>query len=377
MRIAIVGCGFVADFYMQSLGIHSNLELAAVTDIDTARLQQFCSFHKLDCARTDLDAILSDRSIGLVLNLTNPDSHYEISKRCLEAGKHVYSEKPLAMDIAHAKELTALANQRCLQIASAPCSVLGETAQTLWKALRHETIGKVRLVYAEMDDGPVHRMPYQKWLSDSGKPWPYRDEFEVGCTLEHAGYYVTWLTAFFGPAIRVTSFASVVEPDKVPGEILEHISPDYTVASIEFSSGVIARLTCGLMAPRDHSMRIIGDDGVLSIGDCWDYRTPVRLQRMVTLRRKMFLSPLPRRLPLVRIDGTRRLPRGANRMQFCRGVAELAAAIEAGRESRLPNDFCLHNNELVLAIQTATPATASYQLTTTFNSPLMPMPGAQ
>ena len=378
MRIAIVGCGFVADYYMQSLGIHSNLELVAVTDIDAVRLQEFCSFHKLDCARPDLDAILSDPSIGLVLNLTNPDSHYEISKRCLEAGKHVYSEKPLAMNIAHAKELTALADQRGLRIASAPGSILGETAQTLWKALRQNIVGQVRVVHAEMDDGPVHQMPYRKWLSDSGRPWPYKDEFEVGCTLEHAGYYVPWLTAFFGPAKRVTAFATVLVPDKVPGETLERIAVDYTVASIEFSSGVVARLTCGIMAPKDHSMRIIGEDGVLSIKDCWDYRTPVRLQRMMTIRRKMFLSPWPRKVPLVEIEGTRRLHRKANRMQFCRGVAELAAAIEANRESRLPNDFCLHNNELVLAIHSATPETASYQLTTSFKTTgLIPMPGAQ
>src|ERR1700730_2857790 len=97
MRIAIVGCGFVADFYMQSLPLYPSLELAAVTDRDPDRLARFAAYHRLDCARTSLDSVLSDASIGLVLNLTNPDSQYEVSKACLEAGKHVYSEKPLAM----------------------------------------------------------------------------------------------------------------------------------------------------------------------------------------------------------------------------------------------------------------------------------------
>jgi predicted dehydrogenase len=374
MRIAIVGCGFVADFYMQSLAIQRNLELAAVTDIDAKRLKEFSGYHGLSCAKSSLAEVLEDPSIELIVNLTNPDSHYDVSKQCLEAGRHVYSEKPLAMVFDKASELTALANAKGLRVASAPCSILGETAQTIWKAIREDVVGKVRLVYAEIDDGPVHLMPYRKWLSDSGRPWPYKDEFEVGCTLEHAGYYSTWLTAFFGPAKRVTSFAAVIVPDKVHGETLDRISPDYTVANIEFSNGAVARLTCGLMAPRDHSMRIIGDEGVMSIKDCWDYRAPVRVRRMLTLRRKMIMSPWATKLPLVEIKGVEKLTRKANPMHFFRGVAELAEAIQAGRESRLPNDFCLHNNELVLAIHHATASNASYEMKTTFKPELVPMP---
>ncbi len=272
------------------------------------------------------------------------------------------------MDIAQAKELTTYASGHGLRIASAPCSILGESAQTLWKALREDVVGKVRVVYAEMDDGPVPLMPYRKWVSESGQPWPYKDEFEVGCTLEHAGYYVTWLTAFFGPAVSVTSFAAILYPDKIPGETLERLSPDYTVASIEFSSGVVARLTCGIMAPKDHRLRIVGDTGVLSIRDCWDYRSPVKVHRMMRIRRKLFMSPLAKRLPLVTTPGAKRLPRRFNRMHFARGVAELVEAIEQGRESQLSNDFCLHNNELVLAIQGVSRDAPTYRLTTSFTT---------
>src|SRR5262249_19068502 len=146
-----------------------------------------------------LDELLADSRVEVVLNLTNPSSHYEVSRLTLLAGKHVYSEKPMAMRFDEAKELVELAENRRLQISSAPCSLLGETAQTMWKVLREERVGPVRLVYAELDDGLVHKMPYKLWLSESGAPWPYEDEFEVGCTVEHAGYYLTWLAAFFGP----------------------------------------------------------------------------------------------------------------------------------------------------------------------------------
>jgi predicted dehydrogenase len=357
---------------MQSLPLHRNLELVAVTDRDAPRLRQFAAFHRLGCARPELDGVLSDPSIEMVLNLTNPDSHYEVSRASLEAGKHVYSEKPLAMDMADAARLAALADSKGLRLASAPCSVLGETAQTVWKALREERVGKIKLVYAEMDDGMVFLMPYRKWYSDSGRQWPSKDEFEVGCTVEHAGYYVTWLTTFFGPAISVTAFSSCLYPDKLTDEPLDKDAPDVSVACIQFESGVVARLTCTIVARKDHRLQLFGDQGILSIEECWDYRSPVRVRGMFNVRRKMVISPLASLYPLVKLRGAEKSRRGHNKMQFCRGPAELAAAVEAGRDSRLANDFCLHNNEIVLAIQNAGNG-RTHRLRTRFKSPPQPM----
>src|SRR5688572_3776053 len=97
MNIAFIGCGYVADFYATTLVNHPSLNLAAVWDRDAARLAAFCGHWKRARPANSLDSILKDPSIGLIVNLTNPKSHYEISKKALEAGKHVYSEKPLAM----------------------------------------------------------------------------------------------------------------------------------------------------------------------------------------------------------------------------------------------------------------------------------------
>jgi predicted dehydrogenase len=169
MRIAFVGCGFVADFYLRTLSLHPELSLAGVMDRDEKRASAFSAFHSVRRYVT-LDELLEDKSVEAVVNLTNPASHYEVSKAALQAGKHVYTEKPLAMELAQAAELVELAERRGLYLSSAPCSLLGQTAQTVWKALRENAIGTVRAVYAEMDDGMVHRMPYRKWFSESGVP---------------------------------------------------------------------------------------------------------------------------------------------------------------------------------------------------------------
>lgn len=374
MRIAIVGCGFVADYYLKTLPLYPDLEIAGVMDRVPERATKFSTYHSVP-VYASLAELLADPTVEIVLNLTNPRSHYEVSKAALEAGKHVYSEKPLAMAMAEAEELVNLAEQKGLLISSAPCSLLGETAQTIWKALREKKVGQVRLVYAEMDDGLVHKMPYKSWVSESGTPWPYKDEFEVGCTLEHAGYYVTWLTAFFGPAETVTAFSSCLIPDKETDVPLEVNAPDFSVACIKFASGVVARLTCGIVAPHDHELRIIGDDGVLGIEDCWYYGSPVYIKRMMRIRRKVFMSPWKQNYPLVR-KPPKFSYKGSQQMDFARGVAEMAAAIREKRPCRLSPRFSLHNNEIVLAIQNALATGAPYKLTTTFE-PVVPMPWAK
>jgi predicted dehydrogenase len=372
MRIAIIGCGFVADYYISTLRDYPQFTIAGVMDRNSDRAARFAEYHNLPLYPS-LAKLLEDTSVEIILNLTNPRSHFEVSQACLEAGKHVYSEKPLAMTFEDAQSLVNLAQTKGLYLSCAPCNLLSETAQTLWKALREKVVGKVRVVYAEMDDGLLHTMAYRQWQSSSGTPWPAKDEFEVGCTLEHAGYYITWLAAFFGPVTSLTAFASCQVSDKQTDEPLEpNNAPDFSVACLQFASGVVARLTCSIVAPHDHALKIIGDEGILSTHDCWFYNAPVFVRRSLTIRRKTFWNPIPRKYPLVRSSQQRRKTKKGQQMDYARGVAELAEAIENQRPCRLGAEFSLHVNEVVLAIQNATSG-VSYQTKTTF-APIEPMP---
>lgn len=381
MRIAVVGCGYVSSFYAQTFPNYPQVQLVGATDRVDAYARAFCEKYGVRQYR-DVAEILDDATIDAVVNLTNPDQHYAVSRAALGAGKHVYSEKPLATDLDQARELVQLAKQNGLQISSAPCNLLGESAQTMWKALRQNIVGQVRLVYAELDDGLIHKLGYQDWLNEFGRPWPYKDEFEVGCTLEHAGYYISWLVAFFGSAVRLTTFPSVLIPDK--GTPVDRLTPDFSVACLEFESGVVARLTCSIVAPHAHQLRIFGDDGTLETEDCWYYDSPVHFEPFSTLsirKRKIpflarFKNAHSRRIPLVRNPSLQHSYRtGGHRMDFARGVAEMADAVSQGRDCRLSADFSLHVNEIVLKIQNPIGDNAAQTIHTRAGS-IEPMPWA-
>ncbi len=381
MRFAMVGCGYVADFYFATLANHPELDLAGVYDRDAERARHFAEFHGV--ARFDsFEQVLEDPTVELIANLTNPRSHYAVSKAALEAGKHVYSEKPLSLDLDEATELVELAERLGLIIVSAPCNLLGETAQTMWKALRERRIGVPRLAYAEIDDGAKPLQNRSKWTSDSGIPWPAKDEFETGCIIEHAAYYLCWLTAFFGPVTHMTTAATVLMPEK--GIQLDRRANDFSVGTFEFASGLTARLTCSIYAPDDRRLRIYGDGGIISTDDCWDFGSPVQLSRRTPLRLRGEAHPQiarlvglgPRKVPPVRKAEFRFARRGSNPMDFCRGVGEVADALAEGRAPRLPARWSLHVTELVLAMQSPETYGATRAISSTFE-PLEPMPWAR
>jgi predicted dehydrogenase len=231
---------------------------------------------------------------------------------------------------------------------------MSESAQTLWRAVRDGRVGPVRLVYAEMEDGMVHRAPLRAWVNEAGTGWPFVNEFETGCTVEHAGYVLTWLVAMFGRAASVTAYADTLVEDKVPGQLLAPAA-DYTVACIKFASGVLVRMTNGIYAEHDHRLRLFGDEGVLEVADPRSDRSPVTERRYYSLRRRRALLPWKKKLPLLAPPDRREIVkyRGSQSRDFCRLIADMAQAAVEGRPPYLGARFALHVAELTLACQNA------------------------
>ena len=377
--IAFVGCGYVADMYRHCVGFHpGTLSLAGVYDRDPARLSAFAGCWG-DHAYASLDAVLADPRVAVVVNLTNPESHAAVTGAAIAAGRHVYSEKPLGMTGDEGNALRAAAEARGVRLASAPSNLLGEQAQTLWKAVREGRAGPVRLVYAELDDGMIHRANFRQWMSRSGRRWPAEGEFEVGCTYEHAGYVVTLLVAMFGPVRRVTSFSALLVPDKGTGQDPAHLAPDFSCGCLEFDGGIVARLTNSVVAPYDHRLRIVGEAGVLEVEEPWNFASPVRLRPTATTRlQRLIERNLPRRrgrrLPMVRPVPFRG-GRGRPTMDFLRGVAEFADAIREGRPSRLGPDLAIHVTEVTERLQHPDRFPSPAPVASTV-APIAPMPWA-
>ena len=397
--VAIVGCGYVFDHYMASWERHPGLELRGVYDTDRERAGTASRAYGLRDYGS-MDELLDDSTVEIVVNLTSIGSHFEVSRVALEAGRHVYTEKPVATSWEAAERLYELAESRGVMLAAAPSNVLSPALQTVWRALSDGAIGEPRLVYAEFDDNPIPLMHPETWRSRTGAPWPYLDEYEHGCTIEHGGYHLTWLCAMFGPVETVTAFSKQVIPDKPFSGPDPVDSADLSVAVLSFSSGVVARLTFSIVAPISHGMQIVGDLGMLTVETYRHYECPVYLERFSDLtlnarkarsvRGSRWLSWLLGvggwRLPLVpapygdppearKVSGSSRLLNRLKRRETgvqdkCMGIAELADAIATGRQPFPPGDLTVHVTELVYAIHNAGSRGSTYRPRTTFEAVL-------
>ncbi|KGF69842.1 oxidoreductase [Hoeflea sp. BAL378] len=364
-KIALIGTGFVADYYMTTLANYPEIGLAGAWDVDPRRLSHFCDFYTLR-AYGSLAECLADPAVDIVVDLTPPESHFEINRAALEAGKHVYCEKPLAMSFEQARAIVDLAAGKGLVICGAPANGLSDAQELTARLIDAGRIGTPRLAYAEMEDGPVFKDNWTDWRSRSGAKWPGLHEFQVGCTLEHAGYGLSWLVSLFGAVEKGQAFSALTFPDKGPGTTGLALAPDFAVGCLSFRSGVTARLTCGLAAPRDRSLTIVGDKGTIVVRDLWDDRSPVHLsrfdgkrpllQRLAALFERQRGRVLPLRLTYGRpvaypaATTARSLASFPSRIDFARGIAVMARAIGAGETPFFSGERALHLTELALAL---------------------------
>jgi predicted dehydrogenase len=405
MKIAFAGCGYVFDIYMRTKWAHPELEVCGVFDIDTARAEtvgRHFGFH----VYPDYETLLTDPDVEIVINLTSIKAHYEVTKRALEAGKHVYSEKPLTTEVDQTQELFALAEAHGLVFTGAPCNLYCDAVSTLWKAVRDGAVGKPVLVYAELDDSPSHLKRMEKVQNPTGAFFPYIEEYQEGCTFEHVGYHLAWICAIFGPVSSLTAFSKALIKHKTDIPLSPPDTPDYSVACLDLPNGVAARVTCSIVAPRDHRLRVIGEEGEICVDSYCHDQSPVRLERFsaaslaarkaYTVRNQPVIGRIfgvgGRRLPLVRrwkshaVDFERGVGRSPKQklISWIRrrevyaqdkllGIAEMARAIREGRPQPMSPDFLTHINELTLLIQRSghtgiakTPATSC--------TPIEPLP---
>lgn len=328
LGIAFAGCGHVADAYISQLQDHPGLKIYGVAGRSAERARRFAAAHDLHAYRS-VTEMLEDPRIDLVVNITLHSVHARVTEQCLRAGKHVYSEKPLALDYATARRLIALAHRRGLRLGCAPATFLGEAHQTAWKLVRGGRIGPIRVIYAEVNHGRI------EWYHPAPEPF-----FAIGPMWDVGVYPITAITAIFGPVIKVRAWSRIVLAERKAkgGRKFRITSPDFIVAWLELASGPVVRLTANFYADRDRSkgggsLEYHGDDGRIYVGDFQLFDAPVEC----ATGREPYSRVTPARPPFSGVE-------------FGRGVGEMVDAIRAGRPHRATGAQAAHVVEVVEAI---------------------------
>lgn len=325
VRLAIVGCGNIAGPYARHLRASAGVKLVAVADLDPGRAQQFAAEHEC-LAYPTLDALLADDSIELVVNLTVQHAHAAVSAACLRAGKHVYSEKPLAMTYEEASHLLGLARERGVRLGASPFMFLGPSQQTAWKCIRDGRLGSVRLVYAEANWGRL-----ETW-----HPAPL-SFYEAGALFDVGVYPLSLVTAIFGPARRVSAYGTVLLPERVTsdGGGFQVSVPDVVVAVLEMAGGAVVRLTASFYVGqhgKQSGIEFHGDLGSLRLANWHSFRAPLEFAEYGGQYNAVpFLSQPPDETP------------------WGFGVLEMVDALATGRPHRASGEHAAHVVEILCA----------------------------
>jgi predicted dehydrogenase len=346
LRVAVVGCGHIAKSYAQTLAPHDEVAIVGATDLDLDRADAFVG--EWGGRRyASFAAILEDPEVDLVLNLTTQDAHTDVIRAALNAGKHVYSEKPLALSYHEAAELVALAHERGTRLACAPMTFLGEAQQTAWKVLRAGELGTLKVAYAEANWGRL-----EDWHPD---PTAF---YQAGALFDVAPYAVTYLTTVLGPATSAVAVAKVALPDRtrLDGSSFTIDSPDFAVGMIEFASGVVARLTANFyvhkLNSKQRGLEFHGDSGSLYLGSWQEFDAGVEVAGY---------GEEYRAVPFVRepYRGT----------EWGRGIVEMAQAIEQGRPHRVTGEHAAHVTEILWALTESSRTRREVPIQSTFTPP--------
>ena len=276
MHVGVVGCGVISRQYAENAKAFDSFELVACADLDESQARALAEAHDLRVA--SVDELIGDPSIDVILNLTPPAAHVDVIRACLAAGKHVYTEKPLATETAEAAQLLDEAGRLGLRIGCAPDTFLGSAYQAGRALLDQGSIGEPLSVSAAM-------------LVGGQEVWhPNPDIFfadGAGPLLDMGPYYLTAIVSLLGPVARVAGFASTrtrertIEIGPRAGERFAVATPSHVTAAMELASGVTANLVASFETKGQYvcDIEIHGTEGVIALPDPNGFDGPVRMRR--------------------------------------------------------------------------------------------------
>lgn len=279
MRTGIIGCGSICGQYLKQAANLPQLEVAALADLAPERAIEKLS--EAPGARAlSTGELLSAPDLDLVINLTVPSAHAEITLRALQCGKHVYSEKPLALNREEAGAILALEREQNLRAGCAPDTILGSGLQTARLLIEQGAIG-APLAFTAFMMSPGH----EQWHPDP--EFFYRAG--GGPMFDMGPYYLSALLTLLGPVRRLSAIATRAIPVRTitsqprAGRTIEIEVEDHICGVLEFASGAAGTVITSFAAvhavhDREHPITIWGTEGVMRVPD------PNRFDGTVLLR---------------------------------------------------------------------------------------------
>ena len=362
-RIGIVGCGVISEIYLTNMtSIFSEiLEPYVCADIDPNAAQLRAKQFGIKPA-ANVDELLSDPMVDIVLNLTVPAAHAEISKKALLAGKHSYSEKPIAINMKDGEELLFLAEKNGLFIGAAPDTFLGGGLQTCRKLLDDGVIGSPVFATGNMlSCGPEVFHPHAEFFYEVG----------AGPLLDMGPYYITALVFLFGPVRRVSGMSKITaatRKKRLSGEEFPCYVDTFISGSLEFQSGFSANITTSWDMPFPYwqstlpLIGVFGSEGIMVLPDpntfCGFSEEPMtKIGNYINVR-----------------SGSGEftdVPVEYGYINNCRGLglADMALSIQSGSQPRVNGALSLHVLEIMLGILESSKTGKSYAIKNTCRKP--------
>lgn len=341
LGVGIIGSGNISATYLGLSPLFKGIEIRAVADINnTAATTRAAEF---GVEARSIDALLSSDDIDLVVNLTIPDAHFDVSKQILSAGKHLYSEKPLTLSLNDGLELQKLAAKKKLKAGCAPDTFLGGAHQLARKLVDDGQVGTLTSGTAHvMSHGMEHWHPNPDFFFRPGG----------GPILDLGPYYIANLVNLIGPVRRVAALTSMASPTRTissaprAGEKISVTTPTTIQALLEFESGASITLSASwdVWAHNHPNMELYGTDGSLFLPDPNFFGGEVRLAKPGKKAKPVKAWAHPLGVP------NQKHSQGMMANYRTAGLADMAVAILEDRDIRCSLERALHGVDIMVSI---------------------------
>lgn len=352
VKTAVIGCGSISDAYLNTM-INKFKILDVVGCYNRTPEKAQNQARKYDIKALSLEELLEDSSIEIMVNLTTPPAHYEVIKKLLEAGKHVYTEKPLTVKLEHGAELLALADEKGLYLGAAPDTFLGSAVQTARYVVESGMIGGVSSCYAALSrDSELF-----------GRAFPFTTKPGGGIGFDVGIYYLTALLSILGPVTEVSGVVRTRKPERQDftlekfGEIFQIDCENLMAGTLQFENGVVGNLLFDANSvftiPENPSVVLYGSLGAVYMADPNQFGGEV----------KVLLKGNNEPFVIQQSHAFTEEYRGL-------GVAEMAWSLRLGRKNRANKEMAYHALEILHNIVKSSESNTNQLVQSTFE--LMP-----